>query len=75
MPKSTKRPGMLDVNGKPIPKYIVHGGPELADIKGLDHSMCQYIMDPPSSEEHRRNREAMFKRWEAAGAIHVYRES
>jgi hypothetical protein len=37
--------------------------------------MCQYIMDPPSSEEHRRNREAMFKRWEAAGAIHVYRES
>ena len=71
---ATWRPGLLDVNGKPIPKYIVHGGPELAALKGLDRSVCQYIMDPPTSDEHRRNREAMFKRWEAAGATHVYPE-
>ena len=63
------------MNGYAIPKYIVHGGPELADKMGLDRSICQYIRDPPSSEEHQRNREAMFKRWEAAGAVHVYSDS
>lgn len=74
MEKSKKRPGMRDVNGYAIPKYIVHGGPELADSMGLEKSMCQYIMDTPSSKEHQRNREAMFKRWEDAGAVHIYPE-
>jgi hypothetical protein len=65
-------PGSADVNGYAIPRYIVHGGPEVAEAKGLDTSQCQFIMDPVTSEEHRKNRDAMFARWEEAGAEHVY---
>lgn len=60
------------MNGYAIPRYIVHGGPEVAEAKGLDSSQCQYIMEPVTSEEHRKNREAMFARWLNAGARHVY---
>lgn len=70
--KDKPRVSSVDVNGFAIPKYIVHGGPEVADAKGLDHSLCQYIQNPVTSEEHRKNREAMFKRWEEAGAEHIY---
>jgi hypothetical protein len=68
----TWRPGTLDVNGGPIPKYIVHGGPELAHKKGLDRSQCLYFPDQPSSDEHRRNRDEMWERWVKAGAEHIY---
>lgn len=66
------KPGSTDINGYAIPRYIVHGGPEVAKAKGLKSRECQFIMDPVSSEEHRKNREAMFKRWEDAGAVHIY---
>lgn len=66
------KPGSVDVNGFVIPRYIVHGSPEVAKAKGLDPSQCQYIEDPVTSEEHRKNREAMFARWLEAGAEHVY---
>lgn len=67
-----KKPGDLDVNGRPIPWYIVHGGPELAEELGLPTSQCQYFDEPPTSDEHRRNLEAMWERWVEAGAKHVY---
>ncbi len=70
--KRKPKPGSVDVNGFVIPRYIVHGGPDVARAKGLDLSQCQYIEDPVTSEEHRRNREAMFARWEQAGAEHIY---
>ena len=70
--KQSWRPGLKDVNGHPIPRYIVHGEPEIARAKGLKTGECQFITDPVTSEEHRKNREAMFKRWEEAGAEHVY---
>ncbi len=68
----TKKPGDRDVNGYAIPKYIVHGGPELAAEKGLPSSQCQYFDEEPKSEEHRKNRDAMWERWVKAGAEHVY---
>lgn len=67
-----KKPGDSDVNGYAIPKYIVHGGPELAKRLGLPSSQCQYFNEPPSSEEHRKRRDAMWERWVQAGAEHVY---
>lgn len=67
-----KRPGDKDVNGKPIPRYIVHGGPDLARERGLPPSECQYFDEEPNSEEHRKNRDAMWQRWVDAGAEHVY---
>ena len=70
--KQKPTPGSVDVNGYAIPRYIVHGGPAVAEAKGLNASQCQYIMDPVTSEEHRKNRDAMFARWEKAGAEHVY---
>lgn len=70
--KRKPEPGSRDVNGYAIPRYIVHGGPEVSRAKGLNTNECQYIMDPVTSEEHRKNREAMFARWEEAGAEHVY---
>ena len=60
------------MNGRPIPKYIVHGGPELAQSRKLPTSQCQYFYEQPTSEEHRRNRDAMWERWVQAGAEHVY---
>ena len=66
------KPGSVDINGKPIPRYIVHGGPELSDARGLDDRICQYFVDPPTSDAHRKNREAMWERWVRAGAEHVY---
>lgn len=74
MPKpSVWRYGLKDEkNGKPIPRYIVHGGPALSDARGLDDSICQYFDEPPTSDEHRRNLEAMWARWVAVGAEHVY---
>jgi hypothetical protein len=68
----TPKPGSIDINGYVIPRYIVHGGPEIAQAKGLKASECQFIMDPVASEEHRKNRDAMLKRWEDAGAEHIY---
>lgn len=70
-----KKPGDRDVNGYAIPKYIVHGGPELAKKLGLPSSQCQYFTEAPSSEEHRRRRDAMWERWVEAGAEHVYPQS
>lgn len=67
-----KKPGDLDVNGYPIPVYIVHGGPELAKRLSLPSSQCQYFDEPPHSDEHRKNREAMWERWVKAGAKHIY---
>jgi hypothetical protein len=69
---SGKKPGDRDVNGYSIPKYIVHGGPEVAKRLGLPGSQCQYFEDQPSSEEHRKRRDAMWERWLEAGAEHVY---
>lgn len=66
------KPGSVDVNGYAIPKYIVHGGPEVAKAQGLDLSQCQFIMESVTSEGHRKRREAMFARWVEAGAQHVY---
>ncbi len=67
------RNGLRDEkNGKPIPRYIVHGGPELSAALGLASKICQYFNEPPTSDEHRRNLEAMWARWVAAGAEHVY---
>jgi hypothetical protein len=67
-----KKPGDRDVNGYAIPKYIVHGGPELAERLGLPGSQCQFFDEQPSSDEHRRRRDAMWERWVEAGAEHVY---
>lgn len=66
------KPGIVDVNGKPIPRYIVHGGPDLAADKKLPTSQCQFFDEPPRSEDHRRNLDAMWARWVKAGAEHVY---
>lgn len=66
------KPGSVDENGYAIPRYNVHGGPEVAEAKGLDENQCQYITDPVRSEVHRKNRDAMFARWVKAGAEHVY---
>lgn len=59
-------------NGKPIPRYIVHGGPELSVARGLDSNICLYFDEPPTSDEHRKNLEAMWARWVDSGAEHVY---
>ncbi|MGN5108718.1 hypothetical protein ACTG18_10750 [Aeromonas hydrophila] len=67
-----KKPGDLDVNGYPIPKYIVHGGPELAEQHDLPNSECQFFNELPNSEDHRKKQNAMWKRWVKAGAIHIY---
>jgi hypothetical protein len=67
-----KKPGDGDVNGYAIPRYIIHGGPELARRKGLPTSECQFFDEAPSSDEHRRKREAMWERWVQAGAEHIY---
>ncbi|WDL80829.1 hypothetical protein IU367_12030 [Aeromonas bestiarum] len=67
-----KKPGELDVNGYPIPRYIVHGGPELAKLRGLPDSECQFFDELPNSEEHRKNQDAMWARWVNAGAEHIY---
>lgn len=72
--KAVWKPYTRDANGKPVPHYIVHGGPELSRARGLPSSECNYFDSPPTSEEHRRNREAMWDRWVAAGAEHVYPE-
>jgi hypothetical protein len=72
MAKQKYQPGSTDINGKAIPRYIIHGGPEVAEAKGIKTSECQFIDSPVTSEEHRKNREAMFERWVAAGAEHVY---
>jgi hypothetical protein len=70
----SKKPGDKDINGFAIPRYIVHGGPELAKKLGLPSAECQYFVEQPRSEEHRRNRDAMWVRWVQAGAEHVYPE-
>jgi hypothetical protein len=69
-----KKPGDIDLNGYPIPKYIIHGGPELAKKLKLPSSQCQFFDEPPNSDEHHKNREAMWARWVQAGAQHVYPE-
>ncbi|MBF4245723.1 hypothetical protein EA004_11810 [Vibrio anguillarum] len=71
-PAQSKEPGDLDVNGHPIPRYIIHGGPELAKQLNLPASECQFFDEPPHSEEHRKNRKAMWARWIKAGAEHIY---
>lgn len=68
------KPGCKGKNGHPIPHYIVHGDTDLAKANGLDLGLCQFIREPAKSEEHRKNREALFAEWEAAGAQHVYRD-
>lgn len=73
MVKKWKAGSSDPLNGRPIPRYIVHGGPELAKARGLRESQCSLNHDePPTSEEHRKNREAMWARWVEAGAEHVY---
>ena len=67
-----KKPGDLDVNGRPIPRHIIHGGPKLAEQRNLPDSKCQFFDEPPDSEEHRMEREAMWARWVKAGAEHIY---
>jgi len=69
-----KKPGDSDVNGYAIPKYIIHGCPELARKLGHPISQCQFFDEQPNSDEHRRNRDAMWERWVKAGAEHVYPE-
>lgn len=70
-----KKPGDKDENGYAIPHYIIHGGPELSEKMGLPSSQCQYFDDQPNSEEHRKNLGKMWKRWEQAGAKHIYPDS
>lgn len=72
--RRTLKPGDVDVNGYAIPAYIVHGGPDLARSKGLPLSECQFFGEDvePQTAAHRRNRDAMWKRWVKAGALHVY---
>ena len=72
---SIKKPGDLDINGHPIPKYIVHGGPALSEKMGLPSSKCIYVDNQPVSEEHRRNHDKMLERYEKAGAEHIYPDS
>jgi hypothetical protein len=70
--KTLPKPGDADVNGHAIPHYIIHGGTEVADSHGLSYALCQFIDQPTTSVVHERNRQAMFARWEKAGAKHVY---
>jgi hypothetical protein len=69
---NTWRPHIRDVNGQPIPRYIVHGGPALSHERGLESSKCQYFDDPPTSDDHRRRRDAMWERWVTTDAEHIY---
>ena len=70
----SKKPGDKGENGYAIPRYIVHGGPELAERLGLPSAECQFFDEQTRSEEHRLNRDAMWARWVQVGAEHVYPE-